>query len=46
MYGTRLVGEYETLKKAEAVAKEIEEANLDSFTEDFFEVEKIEKPKN
>ena len=46
MYGTRLVGEYETLKKAEAVAKEIEEANLDSFTEDFIVVEQIEKPED
>ena len=43
MYGTRLVGEYETLEKAEAVAKEIRESTLNSFTEDFIEVEQIEK---
>ena len=42
MYGTRLIAEYDTLEKAQAAAKEIEEANLDSFTEDFIKVEQID----
>jgi len=46
MYGTNLIGEYDSFKKAQEVAKEIEEANLDSFNEDFIEIEHIERPED
>ena len=46
MYGTKPIGEYDSFKKAQEVAKETEEANLDSFNEDFIEIEQIERPED